>query len=69
MCCNRLDQGCQNLLGKGPHPSLCVGSRAATLTIIITSGIANRLNYCVVCIVQTFITKVAAGRGLHTSGA
>ena len=48
------------LYGKGPHLLLWAGSRAARGggTVSVTP---NRLNYCVMCIVYTEFTDVAAG--------
>jgi hypothetical protein len=59
--------GLQTFYGKGPHLSLSADSRAARGTIA-ESGIHNRLNYCVIFIVHTYFTNVAAERGLDTHG-
>jgi hypothetical protein len=53
--------------GKGPHPLLCAGSRAASGKTTI-SGIPNRLNYCVMFTVSTKFTYVAAGRIIQLGG-
>lgn len=44
---------------------LWAGSRCARGKVTVR-GIANSLNYCVICIVCTQFTNVAAGRGLET---
>jgi hypothetical protein len=47
----------QPFYGKGPHPLLWDGSRAA-LGKTTVSGIPNCLNYCVIFIVYTWFTNV-----------
>jgi hypothetical protein len=48
-----------NFLWTGPHPLLWAGSRAGRETIRVT-GIPNRLEYCVIFVVYTQFTNVAA---------
>jgi len=51
----------QPFYDNGPHPLLWAGPRAAREKIVI-SGTNKRLNCCVICIVYTQFTNVAAGR-------
>ena len=45
--------GLQTFYGKGPHPLLWAGSRAARGRITV-SGISNYPNYCEIFIVQVY---------------
>jgi hypothetical protein len=47
-----VDQGLQTFLSKGPHPLLWAGSWTAR-GHVRTSGISNRLHYCVIFIIYT----------------
>jgi len=57
----------QPFYDNGPHPLLWAGPRAARGKIVI-SGIPNRLNCCVICIVYAQFTNVAAGRIIPPGG-
>lgn len=66
--------GVQPLHGKGPHPLLWTGSRAARGRII--SGVSNSINYSVIFTVYIYIyiftnvarphNSISRGRGLET---
>jgi hypothetical protein len=45
--------------GKGPHQLLRAGSRSASGEVTI-GGILNRLNFCIIFVVYTQFTNVAA---------
>jgi hypothetical protein len=53
--------GLQPFYGKGPHPLLWAGSQAACGKITV-NDLPNRLNYCVIFIMYTQVTNMAAGR-------
>jgi hypothetical protein len=52
--------GRQQFYGKGPHSLLMAGSRPA-LGIITITGRPNHLNYCVIFVLGTEFTNMAAG--------
>jgi hypothetical protein len=57
--------GVQPFNGKGPHPLLWAGSRAAREKLTI-SGITNRLHYCVEFVIYAQFTNLAADRRSET---
>jgi hypothetical protein len=59
--------GVQPFYGKGPHPLLSPGSRAAREKITI-SGIPNRLNYCVIFILYHSLQMWPQAAQLQTGG-
>jgi len=51
--------------GKDPHPLLWVAIWAAHAKILVTCS-PNHLNYCVIFVVYTQFTKLAAGHIIQT---
>jgi hypothetical protein len=62
-----LHHGSPTFYGKGPHPLLWAGSRAARGKIAVNS-IPNRPNYCVLFTLCTWFANVVAGRTIQPGG-
>ena len=60
-----LSHGCPTFYGKGQHRLSRTGTRAARGRT--TSGIPNRLNYCVISIVYKYTQFTNVAAGLHNT--